>query len=99
MGMSTLDGDAPASAASDPEARFDALFDEHARAVLAYCLRRSNATDAQDGVQIMRNEVKAGILDAAVEPIVVSAANIQAGLEIAKQRIECQGTACREARY
>ena len=49
MGMSTLDGDAPVTA-SDAEARFDALFDEHARAVYAYCLRRTNPADANDAL-------------------------------------------------
>ena len=49
MAMSTLDEDAPVTA-SDAEARFDALFDEHARAVFAYCLRRTNPSDANDAL-------------------------------------------------
>lgn len=34
----------------DQEARFDRIFDEHARAVLAYCLRRSSPADANDAL-------------------------------------------------
>ena len=50
MGMPSIRSDPPVPDSSDPESRFDTLFDEHARAVLAYCRRRTSEADAHDAL-------------------------------------------------